>query len=132
MVMLRREFSRWNWLVSGLFVCGCFVSALPWVRDKIGSHGCNLKEYALVVLHFFLAFPAYLLTESFFKNGIMFGVDPLLYQSSNFLNHLKDMGLLVFVVVFKGEQHKPLVPGPWRSLCGYCLSWVISLHHPLP
>jgi hypothetical protein len=50
MLMIRREFSRWDWLASGLFVCGCFVSALAWVGYSDQSNGCNLKEYALVLL----------------------------------------------------------------------------------
>ncbi|XP_024396870.1 UDP-galactose/UDP-glucose transporter 5 isoform X2 [Physcomitrium patens] len=34
MAMMDIEFSRRDWLVSGLFICGCFVSALPWLPSK--------------------------------------------------------------------------------------------------
>jgi hypothetical protein len=52
MVMLRREFSRWNWMISGLFVSACLVSALPWVSSKVD----NTNSWYLAFGGFFVAF----------------------------------------------------------------------------
>lgn len=52
MLMIRREFSRWDWLASGLFVCGCFVSALAWRSTKVN----NTNPWYLTLGGIFVAF----------------------------------------------------------------------------
>lgn len=52
MLMLRREFSWWNWLISTVFLCACFVSALPWVTSKAN----NTNAWQLALGGVFVAF----------------------------------------------------------------------------
>ncbi|KAG0565607.1 hypothetical protein KC19_7G001100 [Ceratodon purpureus] len=59
MLMLRREFSRWDWIASGLFVCSCVVSALPWLSMKEAN---NTNPWYLALGGISVAF-AYLVME---------------------------------------------------------------------